>query len=240
MPLSSAALAAALSSAALAGPAVADAAPAAHNPVVDWNRTALSILRTPGAQPATVHPTRSLALLHAAVYDAVVSIDHSAPPYRVSVDAPRRASRPAAADAAAATVLDALFPSMSASTDAQERSELSALGGGDRVQAGVQAGREVAQRLLALRAGDGSAAPPPAYATTGVPGDFAPTPPGFATPVFTHWGAVTPFALRSGDELRPDAPPAVGSPAYARALREVQSLGSATSTTRTEDQTEIA
>ena len=29
------------------------------NPVVQWNRTLLSILRTPGAQPATVHPTRS-------------------------------------------------------------------------------------------------------------------------------------------------------------------------------------
>src|SRR4051794_34215419 len=240
MPLPTAALAAALSSAALAGPAVADAAPAANNPVADWNRTALAILRTPGAQPTTVHPTRSLALLHAAIYDAVVSIDHSAPPYRVSVDAPRRASRPAAADAAAATVLDALFPSMSASTDAQEQSELSALGGGDRVRAGVQAGRAVAERLLALRAGDGSDAKPPAYVTTGLPGDFAPVPPGFAAPVFTHWGAVTPFVLRSGDELRPDAPPAVGSAAYARALREVQSLGSATSTTRTDDQTDIA
>src|SRR3954451_11903311 len=146
---------------ALAGTAAADpgyptgaAAPVAPsaNPVVEWNRALLGILRTPGAQPATVHPTRSLALLHAAIYDAVVSIDHSAPPYRVSVDAPRGASRPAAADAAAATVLDALFPSMSASTDAQEQRELSALGGGDRVRAGVQAGRAVAERLLALRA----------------------------------------------------------------------------------------
>src|SRR3954471_21914627 len=134
MPLPTAALAAALSSAALAGPVVADAAAADHDPVVDWNRTALSILRTPGQQPATIHPTRSLALLHAAIYDAVVSIDHSAPPYRVSIHAPRRASRPAAADAAAATVLDALYPSTSSTTDAQLRRDLSALGGGGRVR----------------------------------------------------------------------------------------------------------
>ena len=47
--------------------------------VVDWNRELLSILRTPGAQPATIHPTRSFAILHAAIYDAVVSITGGAP-----------------------------------------------------------------------------------------------------------------------------------------------------------------
>src|SRR5947209_2859700 len=41
--------------------------------VIDWNKELLTILGTPGAQPATVHPTRSLAILHAAIYDAVVS-----------------------------------------------------------------------------------------------------------------------------------------------------------------------
>src|SRR3954447_3719561 len=112
MPTTSAA--AAMAALAITGPAAADTAypppaatpaPAAPavNPVVEWNRVALAILRTPGAQPPGVHPTRSLALLHAAIYDAVVSIDHSAPAYRVSVDAPRGASRPAAADPGAPT-----------------------------------------------------------------------------------------------------------------------------------------
>src|SRR2546423_6422207 len=107
IPATAAAAATGLAAAAFAGPAAA-------NPVVDWNQTLLGDLRTPGAQPATVHTTRGFALLHAAIYDAVVSIDHSAPPYRVAVYAPRRASRPAAVDAAAATVLDALYPSRSA------------------------------------------------------------------------------------------------------------------------------
>src|SRR5437588_8560437 len=56
--------------------------------VVDWNKELLHILGTPGAQPATVHPTRSLALLHAAIYDAVVSITHSDAPYLFLLNAP--------------------------------------------------------------------------------------------------------------------------------------------------------
>jgi hypothetical protein len=32
------------------------------NAVIQWNRTLLVIVRTPGAQPATVHPTRSFAI----------------------------------------------------------------------------------------------------------------------------------------------------------------------------------
>src|ERR1700731_5266812 len=42
--------------------------------VVAWNQELLKILLTPGAQPATVHPTRSYAMLHAAIDDAIVSI----------------------------------------------------------------------------------------------------------------------------------------------------------------------
>src|SRR6185436_292069 len=59
------------------------AKPASGQLVIDWNRTLLSILRTPGAQPATVHPTRSLALMHAAIYDAVDAVDRSHDPYLI-------------------------------------------------------------------------------------------------------------------------------------------------------------
>ncbi|HEV3292790.1 MAG TPA: haloperoxidase, partial [Streptosporangiaceae bacterium] len=50
--------------------------PGSGQPVVDWNRELIAILGTPGAQPATVHPTRSFAILQAAEYDAVTSITH--------------------------------------------------------------------------------------------------------------------------------------------------------------------
>ncbi len=58
--------------------------------VIAWNKELLHIVQTPGAQPATVHPTRSYAILHAAIYDAVVSITRDAPAYLFSVPAPAR------------------------------------------------------------------------------------------------------------------------------------------------------
>jgi hypothetical protein len=34
------------------------------NAVIEWNRTLLVIVRTPGAQPATIHSTRNFARRH--------------------------------------------------------------------------------------------------------------------------------------------------------------------------------
>ena len=34
------------------------------NAVIEWNRTLFAIVRTPGAQPATVHSTRNFARCH--------------------------------------------------------------------------------------------------------------------------------------------------------------------------------
>jgi hypothetical protein len=55
------------------------------NPVVQWNRTLLAIVRIPPAQPATIHPTRSFAIMHAAIYDAVNAINKRHTPYLVRV-----------------------------------------------------------------------------------------------------------------------------------------------------------
>jgi|SRR5438034_6774079 len=67
--------------------------------VIQWNRTLLQILQTPGAQPATIHPTRSMAIVHLAIYDAVNGIRGGHAPYLV-LHAPRSASPEAAAAAA--------------------------------------------------------------------------------------------------------------------------------------------
>jgi len=53
------------------------------NAVIEWNRTLLTIVRTPGAQPATIHSTRNFAILHAAIYDAINNIDPKFSPYLV-------------------------------------------------------------------------------------------------------------------------------------------------------------
>ena len=110
----------------------------------------------------------------------------------------------------------------------------------------VQAGRTasapaaVAAHLVTVRSTDGSAATPPPFVPGTQPGDYRPTPPKFPTPVFTNWGATTPFVLSGGSQFRSAAPPPVNSPAYASALNEVKSLGQDSSTTRTPDQTVLA
>src|SRR5258708_33798579 len=50
------------------------------NPVLQWNRILLEIVRTPGAQPVTIHATRSFALMHAAIYNPVNAIARSNTP----------------------------------------------------------------------------------------------------------------------------------------------------------------
>jgi hypothetical protein len=208
--------------------------------VIAWNKELLHIVQTPGAQPATVHPTRSFAILHAAIYNAVVSITQDAPPYLFSIPAPRSARPDAAAAVAGHDTLVALYPKMKAALDQQLAGELAMIPNGVGKQQGIQVGQAVAARLIAIRANDGSAITPPSFVPGKQPGNYQLTPPKFAAPVFTNWGNVTPFVLNNAAQFRPEPPPALTSQAYAQALNEVKSLGQNTSTTRTTDQTVIA
>jgi membrane-associated phospholipid phosphatase len=207
--------------------------------VIAWNQELLKILLTPGAQPATVHPTRSYAMLHAAIDDAVVSITHGAPPLLVSVKAPHGARPDAAAIEAGRATLAALYPGFKGELAQLADDQLAMIPNGAAKQRGIQVGDAVAAKILDLRANDGSAVTPPPFTPGNQPGNYRPTPPNFPAPVFTNWGNVTPFVLKSGSQFRPEPPPALTSATYAQALNEVKSLGQNTSTTRTADQTII-
>lgn len=208
--------------------------------VTAWNKELLHIVLTPGAQPATIHPTRSFAILHAAIYDAVVSITRDAPAYLFTVPAPSSARADAAAAQAGHDSLVALYPRWKAALDQQLASELATIPDGAGKQQGIQVGQVAAARLIAIRANDGSSITPPPFVPGNQPGDYQLTPPKFAAPVFTTWGNVTPFVLNNAAQFRPGPPPAVTSQVYVQALNEVKSLGQNTSTTRTADQTVIA
>jgi hypothetical protein len=207
--------------------------------VVTWNNELIKILGIPGEQPASVHPTRSFALLQAAEYDAVNSITHRDRPYLFTVRAPRDARPDAAADQAAHDVLAALYPNLRGELSTVLHSELAMVPGHGRPD-GTEVGAAVARHLLKLRAHDGSAATPPPFVSGNLPGDYRPTPPEFPAPAFTGWGQVTPFVLRDGRQFRPAPPAPVTSAAYAAALNQVKSLGRDTSTTRTARETAAA
>lgn len=210
----------------------------ATNPVVDWNRALLEIVRTPGAQPATVHPTRSFAILHAAIYDAVNSIDRTHAPYLGLVaGASHRASQEAAAASAGHEVLVTLYPSFTARLDAQLQQSLAQILDGARKAEGIRIGQAAADRLLTARADDGSTAPPVKYVFGTTPGDYQSTPPNFPPqPQFTAWSHVKPFALATASQFRPGPPPALTSDEYGEAFNEIKADGIANGTTATADQ----
>jgi membrane-associated phospholipid phosphatase len=204
--------------------------------VVQWNRTLLAIVRTPGAQPATIHPTRSFAIMHGAIYDAVNAIDGTHKPYLVRLSASHFASQEAAAAAAAHEVLVKLYPNFQASLDAQLQQAVAQIPNGGKAD-GISIGTTVADRLLALRSNDGSSAQPIPYVFGNAPGDYQSTPPNFPNqPQFTHWSRVTPFALESANQFRPGGPPVLTSDRYSDAFDQVKSLGIAGSTTATADE----
>ena len=225
--------------AALAGANLAPAMAQSTKPVsqvVQWNRTLLVIVRTPGAQPATIHPTHSFAIMHAAIYDAVNAIEGTHQPYLVRLGASHFASQEAAAAAAAHEVLVKLYPSSQAKLDAQLQQALAQLPNRGKTD-GISIGNTVADRILALRSNDGSNAQPIPYVFGNAPGDYQSTPPNFPKqPQFTHWSRVTPFALESASQFRPGGPPRLTGDRYSDALDQVKLLGIAGSTTATPDQ----
>ena len=204
--------------------------------VVEWNRALLTIVRTPGAQPATIHPTRSFAIMHAAIYDAVNAIDETHKPYLIRIAASHFASQEAAAAGAAHEVLVTLYPNFQAALDNRFQQDLAQLPNSGKA-AGLSIGKAVADRILALRSGDGSAAQPIPFVFGNAPGDYQSTPPNFPKqPQFTHWSRVTPFALKKASQFRPGPPPRLTSDRYSDAFNQVKADGIAGSTAATPDE----
>ena len=124
----------------------------------------------------------------------------------------------AAAAQAAHDVLAALNPANSAIYDTALSDSLALVGSGAAKTSGIATGAAYAAAILTKRTGDGSATVVP-YATTGLPGDWRPTPPGFGAPAVPGWGDVTNFVLTAADSaaVHPGPPPALDSAAYAAA-----------------------
>ena len=216
----------------------ASSSPQPVNPVIVWNRELLTIVRTPGAQSPTVHTTRSFAILHAAIYDAVNAITKTHKSYLTHLSGvPRNASQDAAADAAAHDILVTLYPSFQATLDAQLQQSLAQVPDGESKAEGVSVGHKVASVILAVRSSDGSNAQPILFVFGNAPGEYQSTPPNFPKqPQFTHWSRVVPFALNHANQFRPGPPPALASDTYSDAFNEIKSVGVTNSTTATADQ----
>lgn len=204
------------------------------NVVIQWNQLALERYG-PGASPIT----RTLAMLHIAMFDAVNAIQRRYTPYHVDLQASAGASAEAAAAKAGRDVLVAVFPAQAAAYDTVLAGQLKGIPPGLARQ-GVEIGRLAAAAILEWRLNDGwpaVIAPDPTYALPPFPGLWQPTPPGNSSATFTFHPQVVPFAIVSSTQFLPAPPPTLTSAEYATDLNETKRLGSAISVERTPEQT---
>jgi len=215
--------------------AITMAAPAAcaGDVVTEWNQKAGAAV-----VEAKLYPFaggRAMSMVHVAMFDAINSIEVRYSPYKVKVAAPAGSSAEAAGVAAAHAVLVKIFPEQKVPFDAAYAASLAQIPEGRGKTAGIGVGEEVAGKILALRAADGSDAPN-TYRPITAPGVYVPT----TLPIASQWGNVTPWVMERGSQFRPAAPPDLKSAEWARDYKEVNDLGGKKSTTRTAEQTEAA
>jgi hypothetical protein len=210
--------------------------------VADWNGIAVQATVT-GARPG---PTGALdiAMVQAAIYDAVQAIERQFEPYYVEISG-ASGSPVAAAAKAAHDVLVHRFPAQAVPLDMTYQHYLFDHGLAED-DPGVQVGATAAAGLIARRACDGSfpvPAPPPFFGGTD-PGVWRPTPPANAAMLAPWLGAVTPFTLTRPSQFRAAPPPALTSSQYARDYNEVKALGALegdnNNSARTAEQTDLA
>src|SRR5262245_61458211 len=175
--------------------------PLSADVVLRWNAVALDAQKADyalGHTPDQGGPTRdsrALAIVHAAMFDALNSVTTHYTPYLTTAPDANGASIEAAVAHAAHDTLVQLYPSQVATFDAALADTLADAPKGQPRSRGIAVGRYVAAAILAARADDGSDATAD-YHTTDLPGHHQPDPlhpdQGFLGPA---WGQVAPFAV---------------------------------------------
>ena len=224
----------------------ATAGPTANSPwcvercdevVLDWNATAHQVIKAADGYQNPLAASRALAMMHLAMHDALNAVT---PHYATwSLVAAARDADPAlAAVTAAHDALLALYPAQKDLLRANlDKSALDA-GSGRAAQRGAELGHAIGAAVIARRSADGSTGREP-YREGRKAGEyrFVPASDALFAP---HWRQLTPFALRSPQQFRVAAPPALGSAHYTRDFLEVKDNGGKSSTARTTEQTHYA
>jgi hypothetical protein len=183
--------------------------------------------------------TRTLAIVHIAIHDALNAIDRRNTPYVLETPARPGASSSAAVAASARDTLVALLPSHREGIESKYTAALAGVSDAAARGSGVAIGQSAAALILSRRAVDGSNATV-AWSAGSLPGQYRPTAPANALPILPHWGNVTPFALRHPWQYRVHPPPDLNSARYANEVNEIKLVGGATTRLRNDEQSEIA
>jgi hypothetical protein len=215
----------------LAAPAVAHA-----DTITQWNQNASTALFVTAAQPPQVSVV-NMAMIHGAIYDAVNAIDGAHDGYLLnSRIAMPSDSKDAAAATAAYRMLLNLVPTQQASLEGLYAASLATVPDGSDKTRGIAVGNAAAAAMIAARTDDGRFGGF-RFTIGSLPGRWRPVLPAFVNDPFAWLKDVRPFLVESGAQFGSEGPAELTSKQYARELNEVKSLGSATSTTRTADET---
>jgi hypothetical protein len=213
------------------------APPAQADVVTDWNLTTMRCNQgVPGLFPANRGGPVGLldvAIVQAAVHDAVQAIQGRFAPYRYSNPARRGNGSPDAAAAAAAfgmlvglygaddpCLVGVVDPAMTYAGDP-----------------GLLAGQEAAAATLPLYRPTFVSPIDPVVGGT-EPGEYRPAPGTLGANAFMAF--TQPFALNEPRQFRPGPPPPMESKIYLHEYNEVKTLGSLNGSTRTAAQTDLA
>lgn len=218
----------------------------------DWNSQALMAVRS--TDQTSAESTRNFAILYTAIYNAVegiagdyelfTSAGYSGP----SGTAPAGASMEAAVAAAAHTIMTSLYtdPGLSTGFTTLYSTQLSGIADGQAKIDGINFGTLVANDIINWRTLDGAsdANDPGLYTPVGTVGRWQPTPPAYSAAALPGWGDVKTFAITGPGPYQTSLGMSnadyVQTAQYAADYNQVQSLGSASSVTRTPDQLSAA
>ena len=226
--------------------------------VIQWNSILLNAIQATGkGELRGTAPTlaaRNQAIVHAAIYDAVNSIEQASgrgntaylPNLNITTQTAGASQEAAAVEAAYRTLVPLfvdtnrasnpqLAATLQAEFDAQRNRTLAAIPNGSAKDRGIAIGQTVANQILNDRQNDGSDQAQTPYTEGVAPGSFRripaelqPNPENVRPPndpLAPGWHRVQPFAIDSVSSFRPAGPPEFGSPDYARDINEVRVKG---------------
>jgi hypothetical protein len=205
------------------------------NVITDWDEKGVAIVVPSLGGASPYPPQRMMGIVHAAMFDAVNSIERRYRPYVVQLPADPATSKEAAAASAAAAVLATIDAKTAGEMKAALAAYLAPLPDGAAKSDGVKLGEAVAAKVLEARTNDGSDAPD-AYRPRTSPGVYVPT----TIPWSSMWPDMKPFTMAKGSQFRPKPPVSLESKEWATDYTELKDYGGQTSAKRTAQQTETA
>ena len=211
---------------------------ASANVITDWDEKAVAVVLPPGpvAVSQQVYTAqRMMGMVHAAMFDAVNSIERRYRPYLVQLPADPATSKEAAAAAAAAAVLATIDEKTAGEMKVALATYLASIPDGAAKAEGVKLGEAVAAKVLEARANDGHDATDD-YRPRTTPGVYVPTP----ITAASTWSKVKPFAMTTASQFRPGPPVSLESKEWATDYNEIKDYGGKTSAKRSPQQTETA